>query len=110
MTVLGCGLGFIYVPLNAFTQDVTLVLLNETALARCLGFLQGAKNTGLVIGYVVGPLIYHPGSQSGGGKFAHVAWVLAAGSLLVGAASGILRWPMRRSVEERAIQDRRHRL
>ena len=54
MLLLGVGLGFVYVPLNTYTQDLTLALLNQTALARTLGFLQGAKNLGLVLGYVVG--------------------------------------------------------
>lgn len=34
-----------------------MTLLDSTALARTLGFLQGAKNTGLVLGYAIGPTI-----------------------------------------------------
>lgn len=39
-------------------------LLDRTALARTLGFLQGAKNTGLILGYIIGPAIVDVSSRS----------------------------------------------
>lgn len=59
MLILGFALGFVYVPLNTFTQDLTIRLLDESALARTIGFLQGAKNLGLIVGYAVGPAFVH---------------------------------------------------
>jgi len=92
MLLLGVGLGFVYVPLNTYTQDLTLALLNQTALARSLGFLQGAKNLGLVLGYVVGPAVlgsYEKHDEKRG--FVAIAGILAAESVVVGCAALALR-------------------
>ena len=93
MTVLGFSLGMTYVPVNTFTQDLTLRLLDESAIARMLGFLQGAKNTGLVLGYIVGPTLLNPmnaGFNAPSG-FATLALVLLASAVVVGVTALGLR-------------------
>ncbi|KAL1511164.1 hypothetical protein AB1Y20_005980 [Prymnesium parvum] len=105
MLILGLALGMIYVPLNTFTQacastlhDLTIWLLDQTALARTLGFLQGAKNLGLVLGYIVGPAMVPNDPCKGGittcGEVSegsiHTAARFQGLSTVLSAAAGLL--------------------
>lgn len=98
MALLGLALGFIYVPLNALTQDLTLALLDQTAMARMLGFLQGAKNCGLVVGYVLGPALVNRGSGPSG--FLDGAVVLISTACVVLVSSLALRSPLRGAADQ----------
>lgn len=95
MTILGAALGMIYVPINMFTRDLTLQILDQSALSRTLGFLQGCKNCGLVVGYAVGPALVHIHTSSsnsivGAGMasgFSSLSLVLVgSGSVVMGTA------------------------
>ena len=97
---------------------LTLRLLNKSAMARVLGFFQGAKNTGLVVGYIIGPAFFHHAPTPAGGlglaatlsaeastagNFQHICIVLIVASFVSIGASVVLRWPLRYSAETTAL-------